>query len=620
MVHSGLSPRIVRSQSVKRSPKLAGLQCLAAIPASVACLLLLMSLPRAVHAAQTVTWLGTNGSGTWSEPDAANFGDATYSSGDTVLFNGTGLVGSGNVTVSGTVTPGQINVTTTAFGSNYFFLGGAIGGSGGISVATSGGALGLLAANTYSGPTSVTSGFLILANDSALGNTSSTSVGLVTSTLAGSLVLQNNVTINKPISIAGQGFNNGAGALRNESGTNEWAGAITVATGTQASIVSNEGTLRITGNVTNNNAANSNFNIGGPGNIEVSGIISGTTNLFKISTGEGTLTLSGQNTYSGGNTIGNGTVSVSNIGNTGNPGNLGTAGTIGLGNQANAVTLLYTGGGETTDRVINLRGTTGDATLDHSGSGLLKFTANIPQPGNGSKTFFLQGSTSGTGEFAGLIPNRDATRLTSVTKRGTGTWVLSGNNTYTGATNVQAGTLIVNGTLAAGSAVTVASGATLAGSGTIGGAVSILGGGIVAPGTSPGTLTVANTFALADESVLNFELNAANTTVGGGINDLVTGVTNLTLDGILNITGSGDWTSIADNTVWRLFNYSGTLVDNGLVLGSTPTLAAGQSFQIDTTTSGQVNIIVVPEPSAAVLGLGGVAILGLAARGRRRQR
>jgi fibronectin-binding autotransporter adhesin len=173
----------------------------------------------------------------------------------------------------------------------------------------------------------------------------------------------------------------------------------------------------------------------------------------------------------------------------------------------------------------------------------------------------------------------------------------------------------VNGSLA-NTAVSVASAAVLGGSGTIGGPVSILGGGIVAPGTSPGTLTVNNSFTLADTSILDFELNPTDFTVGGGINDLITGVTNLTLDGVLNISGAGDWTTIADNTSWRLFDYSGSLTNNALSIGTAPTLAAGQSFQIDTATTGQVNLVIVPEPSTALVAVVGAAVAAL--RWRRR--
>ena len=105
--------------------------------------------------------------------------------------------------------------------------------------------------------------------------------------------------------------------------------------------------------------------------------------------------------------------------------------------------------------------------------------------------------------------------------------------------------------------------------------------------------------------MLEFELNAADQTVGSGVNDLIAGVTNLTLDGVLNVTGIGDFTAIVAPATWRLFNYSGILTNNTLTLGSTPTLAAGQTFTLDTATSGQVNLVVIPEPgSVALAGIG----------------
>jgi fibronectin-binding autotransporter adhesin len=138
----------------------------------------------------------------------------------------------------------------------------------------------------------------------------------------------------------------------------------------------------------------------------------------------------------------------------------------------------------------------------------------------------------------------------------------------------------------------------------------------VAPGSGVGTLTVSNAFTLADTSILNFELSPANNAVGGGINDLITGVSNLALDGVLNVSGAGDWTTVADFTTWRLFNYSGALTNNLLALGTMPTLGSGQSFQIDTSTPGQVNLIAVPEPSTLAL-LSGLAVVGFFARRQR---
>ncbi|MEI8354016.1 MAG: PEP-CTERM sorting domain-containing protein [Lentisphaerota bacterium] len=49
-----------------------------------------------------------------------------------------------------------------------------------------------------------------------------------------------------------------------------------------------------------------------------------------------------------------------------------------------------------------------------------------------------------------------------------------------------------------------------------------------------------------------------------------------------------------------------------------PTLASGYSFEIDTATAGQVNLVtVVPEPSAIALAGIGIAAAGYAAWKRR---
>jgi len=55
----------------------------------------------------------------------------------------------------------------------------------------------------------------------------------------------------------------------------------------------------------------------------------------------------------------------------------------------------------------------------------------------------------------------------SLTKNGAGTLVLAGSNTYTGVTEVDAGTLLVNGSVSSSPLFTVAGGATLGGSGAI---------------------------------------------------------------------------------------------------------------------------------------------------------
>jgi fibronectin-binding autotransporter adhesin len=154
------------------------------------------------------------------------------------------------------------------------------------------------------------------------------------------------------------------------------------------------------------------------------------------------VTLNGVNTYTGNTTHfgSNGAVSVSNIGNAGAAGNLGRGTAINLGSASTAGRLIYTGAGENTSKVLNLNGTTGSVTIEQAGTGLLNFTANTTATGLGNKTLNLLGSTSGTGQISGAVVD-SVGFATAVTKDGTGTWILSGANTYTGITTLNAGVL-----------------------------------------------------------------------------------------------------------------------------------------------------------------------------------
>lgn len=173
----------------------------------------------------------------------------------------------------------------------------------------------------------------------------------------------------------------------------------------------------------------------------------------------------------------------------------------------------------------------------------------------------------------------------TVNQNGTGTTILGGANSYLGATNVNAGTLRVNGDQSAATGlVSVGSGATLGGSGTLGGAVTVADGGHLAPGNSPETLTMG-TLTLNDGSILDFELGEANV-VGGELNDLINVNGDLTLDGLLRVTPSADGTYGAG--IYRLINYTGTLIDNELELDVMP---AGSINYVQTSIAQQVNLV-----------------------------
>ena len=195
--------------------------------------------------------------------------------------------------------------------------------------------------------------------------------------------------------------------------------------------------------------------------------------------GPGTLQLSGNNTYSGQTILESGTLSVASLNNyakgKGKPGSsLGApqdieAGEIVIGEEGKdgACALIYTGTGESSDRVMNLAGKNATVTFEQSGTGLLKLTSNLLISGYGaSKTIALKGDTAGAGEFSGAISNphdRAGKATTSVTKAGKGTWALSGANTFTGPTTVKQGTLALDSESSLGpkTEVSISQGATL---------------------------------------------------------------------------------------------------------------------------------------------------------------
>lgn len=233
----------------------------------------------------------------------------------------------------------------------------------------------------------------------------------------------------------------------------------------------------------------------------------------------------------------------------------------------------------------------------------------------GSLTLNQAISTSAT--FAGDISGDG-----SLTIAGAGEVILSGNSSFTGATNVQDGVLKVEGTLAT-SEVIVATGATLGGSGSISAPVTINADAALVPGSSPGILSTGDLTLDADAD-LNIEING--TTAGSEYDQIqVAGEIDLT-GATLNISSSftaaagdqfllidnddvdavtGNFVGLAEGT---LFSFNGNQVyityqggdGNDVVLTvNSPPSAGDQSFSVDENTANTTSVgtIVAADPN-----------------------
>ncbi len=341
----------------------------------------------------------------------------------------------------------------------------------------------------------------------------------------------------------------------------------------------------------------------------ISSELSGTAQLVKSDAG--TLVLDGINSYSGGTLIRGGVLQVSDDRNLG-----ASAGALQLDGGA-----LHATASLSSARAVTL---VGDAVFDVDAAASLGFTSVVSGQGglvkNGAGTLVLAGDAAymggttvaagtlqlgnggTTGSILGNVTNNgtlvfdrsDAVGFSGVVqgtgglvKNGSGTLILTGANTYTGSTAVSAGTLLVNGDQSAAiGATSVGAGATLGGVGSIGGDVTIANGGTLSPGANGiGTLTIGGNLSLSSGSLLDYAFGQRNS-AGGSLNDLVVVKGNLLLDGTIDVslTPGGAF----DAGVYRIFNYDGALIDNGLSIGSLP--VGGQAV-VQTAIAGQVNLV-----------------------------
>jgi autotransporter-associated beta strand protein len=347
----------------------------------------------------------------WAGNAANNTPANTFQNGDSVLFNDN-VAGPQTVTLTSPVTPGQMNVDNTATEYTIIASGANVIG-GNVGLAKSGaGSLTLSGPNTYTGGTTLSAGQLNINNGGtssanspigtgslniAGGNLGNTSSGDVT------LLSNNPQNWDGNFGYAGSGYNLNLGS-----------GAVTPSASRQINVSANA--------------------------LIVGGVIGG-GDISLTKTGEGTLVLSGANTFSGGMVLAGGQLHINNGGSS-------------SANSAIGVGPLTIGDNTTID---NMSGA--DVTL----------LPNNPQVWNGSFTYAGTSHSLNLGTGAVSLP---ATRTVTVNgntltvggvisgpgglaKAGAGTLVLLGVNTYgnNGAADTahNGGTLVLGNDQALGS-------------------------------------------------------------------------------------------------------------------------------------------------------------------------
>lgn len=478
------------------------------------------SIDLVVASVDSLVWTGANGSD-WNLNNATNWAlasnsnTAPYFQTDLVLFNDNATTG--NVVVSGTITPGDVMFNNSSLA--YTLSGSGLGGT--TSLIKQGTAkVTLLNNNTYSGTTGVAAGILQVGNGtsgsisplstviispdaefilhpSANGNFSNALLNEGTFRLAGSVNTNLNGTWGAPNT--GDVIVDSTGITSFTTAKADWSGDLTV----------NAGTLRTTG-----------FSISslGQGNNSRTLTFNGATTV---------LSMQQNNIFGGGGTaytgipvvVLNGATMVSNAYNV--LGDVTLNGAKITGASAD---------GSDSYRGFEMRG---QITVAGSAPSLIETTTAHENHLDAATQFLVGDVTSSTAtDLLVTAPFRDASPdngsiAAGMVKLGAGTMEITGSNTYTGTTTIVEGTLKVMNSLTS-SAITVAADATLAGSGSTTGSVTVDAGGTISPGASAGTFSVGTDLVIS--GIYKAELD-------GGSGDMVDAGGNLDISSAtLNIS------------------------------------------------------------------------------------
>lgn len=290
--------------------------------------------------------------------------------------------------------------------------------------------------------------------------------------------------------------------------------------------------------------------------LRLDGIIAGTGGLYFDPQHSGSLpatlefTGTANNTYTGDTTIKSGKLILNKTGAVAVPGNLFINGNFkAYGTNIPAYVRLLQ-----PNQIADASAVTVTAPNWLDLNGHAEAIGSLSGPGNVNllSASLIAGGNGNSTTFSGLLYGTGG-----LTKTGAGTFTLAGDNSYTGPTVINAGTLLVNGQQQF-SPVTIQNGAKLGGTGRVGN-MAVNNGATIAPGASPGVLSCGNANLLGNAAILQIEINGSTP----GTYD------QLTANGAVSMIGG---------TLQVLMNVGGAVSNQYVIVNNTGPNAIGGAF------------------------------------------